>query len=253
METTKPLVKRLQDEKLHRISGGIYNKLQVDLAYNSSHMEGNRLAQDQVHCIYEAHILYSDKPVRVDDITETINHFRCFDYVLDHYDEPLSEDLIRHLHYLLKNNTFSAQSEEAVVGDYKKLPNYVGNIVTSEPEEVHHNMSALIRKYNAKKKSDLDDILGLHADFEHIHPFYDGNGRVGRLVMFKECLKNDIIPFIITDEYKFYYLRGLHEWQTGGEKGYLRDTCLLMQDNMKQVLKYFRISFDNNMEDKEKK
>lgn len=251
METTKLLVERLKDEKLHKISGGIYNKLQVDMAYNSNHIEGSMLTHDQTRYIYETHTFESTDPVRVDDVTETINHFRCFDYMLDHYDEPLSEDFIKHLHYLVKSNTFSAQSAEAVIGDYKKLPNDVGEIQTSQPEDVHQNMSALIHKYNRKAKSDFDDILGLHADFEHIHPFYDGNGRVGRLIMFKECLKNDIVPFIIMDNYKFYYLRGLHEWQTGHEKGYLRDTCLLMQDNMKEELKYFKIPFETE-EDNQK-
>lgn len=252
METANPLIERLKDEKLHKISGGIYNKMQIDMAYNSNHMEGSCLTHDQTRYIYETHTLESNTPVNVDDITETVNHFRCFDYVLDHYDELLSEDFIKHLHYLLKNNTFSAQSKEAIIGDYKAFPNYVGEIQTSRPKDVHRNMNALLTKYNKKEKASFDDVLGLHADFEKIHPFYDGNGRVGRLIMFKECLRNDIVPFIITDEYKSYYIRGLYEWQNGGEKGYLRDTCLLMQDNMKKVLEYFEIPYNDERDVGEK-
>lgn len=243
METTKPLIDRLRDEKDHKISGGIYNLLQVDMAYNSNHMEGSRLTHEQTRYIYETHTFESDTPVSTDDIVETINHFRCFDYMLDHYNEPLSEEFIKHMHFLLKTGTFSARSKEAVIGEYKFYPNYVGEIKTALPKDVHKDMASLLNRYNSETSKTFDSILGLHADFERIHPFYDGNGRVGRLVMFKECLKSNVVPFIITDEYKAYYIRGLYQWQTGREKGYLRDTCLLMQDNMKSTLDYFQIPY----------
>lgn len=238
-ETSEYLLDRLSDEKEHGISGGIYNKLQVDMAYNSNHIEGSGLTHDQTRYIYETHTLDAEN-VKVDDVVETVNHFRCFDFIIDHVEEPVTEDMIKELHRMLKSGTFSAQSKEAVVGDYKKYPNYVGDIKTSSPQNVSSDIINLLKETDGEKT--FDDILNFHALFEKIHPFYDGNGRVGRLLMFKQCLENDIIPFIIVDEYKAYYYRGLNEWQKAdGERGYLRDTCLLMQDNMKATMDYFEI------------
>ena len=232
------------DEKEHGISGGIYNKLQVDFAYNSNHIEGSRLTHDQTRYIFETHTIETENgSAKVDDIIETINHFKCFDVIIESYNEPLTEEYIKNLHKILKTGTFSATSEEAVVGDYKKYPNEVGGLDTVEPESVMKAMKALLETYNNIESISFDDLLDFHAKYEKIHPFYDGNGRTGRLILFKECLKNNIIPFIIADEYKYEYNRGLHEWQLGKEKGYLRDTCLFMQDYMKKVLDYFKIKY----------
>jgi len=233
------LMARLLDEKKHRINNGIYNKLQVDFAYNSNHIEGSKLTHDQTKYIFETHTI-GFETVPVDDVIEVVNHFRCFDYILDTYDIVVDEDYIKNLHKLLKSGTFSSMSEVAVVGDYKKYPNEVSNMKTSLPENVHDDMIKLLNSY-VDKTGNFDDILDFHAQYEKIHPFYDGNGRTGRLLMFKQCLQNDIIPFIVDDGYKAEYYRGLHEWQSGGEKGYLRDTCLFMQDNMKNTMEYFRL------------
>ena len=236
------LIYTLLDEKTHNLNGGIYHKLQVDFAYNSNHIEGSQLSHDQTQYIFETKTVGME-PARVDDIFEAVNHFRCFDMILAQYKEPLSENLIKALHKQLKTGTFSSQSKEAVIGDYKKVPDFVGNMKTAAPAEVQSEIKLLLSVYNSKRTHTLDDILDFHAGYEKIHPFYDGNGRTGRLIMFKECLCNNIVPFIITDQYKAYYYRGLKEWQTGGERGFLRDTCLLMQDNMKKVMDYFEISY----------
>lgn len=239
--TAEYLLDRLKDEKDHGISGGIYNRLQVDMAYNSNHIEGSRLTHDQTRYIFDTHTLYADN-AKVDDIIETVNHFRCFDYIIDHAHDNVTEDMIKTLHRMLKEGTFSSQAEEAVIGDYKKYPNYVGDIKTSLPKNVSADIKALLHDTDGEKN--FDEILDFHARFEKIHPFYDGNGRIGRLIMFKQCLENNIIPFIINDEYKFFYYRGMSQWQKpDGEHGYLRDTCLLMQDNMKAVLEYFDIPY----------
>ena len=236
------LIYTLLDEKTHNLNGGIYHKLQVDFAYNSNHIEGSQLSHDQTQYIFETKTVGME-PARVDDIFEAVNHFRCFDMILAQYKEPLSENLIKALHKQLKTGTFSSQSKEAVIGDYKKVPDFVGNMKTAAPAEVQSEIKLLLSVYNSKRTHTLDDILDFHAGYEKIHPFYDGNGRTGRLIMFKECLCNNIVPFIITDQYKAYYYRGLKEWQTGGERGFLRDTCLLMQDNMKKVMDYFEIRY----------
>ncbi|MEY8429447.1 Fic family protein [Lachnospiraceae bacterium 48-42] len=236
------LIDTLLDEKAHNLKGGIYHKLQVDFAYNSNHIEGSQLSHDQTQYIFETKTVGTE-PAKVDDIFEAVNHFRCFDMILEHYKDPLSESTIKTLHKQLKTGTFSSQSKAAVVGDYKKVPNFVGNMETTTPAKVQSEIKLLLSEYNNKKTHTLDDILNFHAQYEKIHPFYDGNGRTGRLIMFKECLRNNIVPFIITDQYKGYYYRGLKEWQTGGEKGFLRDTCLLMQDNMKRIMDYFEIRY----------
>lgn len=242
MAIVKELIDRLLDEKTYKIKGGIYNLLQVDFAYNSNHIEGSSLTHEQTRYIYETKTV-GIVPAKVDDVIETVNHFRMFDYILDTYKEELSEEYIKKLHYILKTSTFSSQSKEAVVGDYKKYANYVSDIETVSPTEVSFQLRTLLKEYSYKK-IEFDDILDFHAKFEKIHPFYDGNGRVGRILMFKECLKNDIVPFYIDDKYKFEYYRGLNEWQKGNDKGYLRDTCLFMQDHMKELMKYFQIEAD---------
>lgn len=233
----------LLDEKTNGIKGGIYNKLQVDFAYNSNHIEGSKLSHDQTRYIYETQTV-GIEPARVNDIFEAINHFRCFDVILDTFREPLSEEYIKKLHYSLKNGTLSAESPEAVIGGYKKYPNLAGNMETTAPEDVASAINKLITSYNALDSVKLYQILDFHAEFEKIHPFYDGNGRIGRLLMFKECLKHDIVPFFIEDVHKVFYYRGLKEWQNSGEKGYLIDTCLMMQDKMKAILNYFKIDYD---------
>ena len=240
--TTEFLIERLSDEKTHGISGGIYNMLQVDLAYNSNHMEGSTLSHKQTQYIFDTHSLISEN-AKVDDIIEAANHFRCFDMVIDNCHRLLTEDFIKSLHYQLKVSTFSSQSKAAVIGDYKKFANYVSDIETSKPQDVHKDIIHLLNKYNNNSVKTLDDILDFHAQFEKIHPFYDGNGRVGRLIMFKECLANDIVPFVIREDEKLLYIRGLNEWQNRGEKGYLRSFCETMQDEMIARLRAFDIPY----------
>lgn len=259
-----PLLAMLREQKASRLKGGIYHRTQIDLTYNSNHIEGSRLTHDQTRFIFETNTIgISDGIVNVDDIVETVNHFRCLDYIIDHAEEPLSESLIKQLHLLLKTGTSDSQKEWFAVGDYKRLPNEVGGIETCPPQEVHREMKKLISNYNHCKKNVikrepcktvcrwpsvnilskkvLEHILDFHVRFEQIHPFQDGNGRVGRLIMFKECLANGIVPFIITDELKLFYYRGLHEW--GHINGYLMDTCLTAQDQYKSQLDYFKISY----------
>ena len=232
----------LRNEKRDRIKGGIYNKLQVDMCYNSNHIEGSRLSHDMTRYIYETRTVSTDEAVPVNDIIETAGHFRAFDMIIDRVEETLSGDMIKDIHRTLKNGIMTG-NEEMVIGEYKKYPNIVGDISTTPPENVENEINDLISEYNSRKEQDIYDITDFHARFERIHPFYDGNGRVGRLIMFKECLKNGIVPFYIKDEYKAYYYRGLHEYQTGGEKGYLTDTILTMQDMMKKELDYFKIIY----------
>lgn len=238
----RTLVSVLKSEQEHGIKGGIYGRLQVDFAYNSNHMEGSTLSHEQTQYIYDTRTV-GIEPTKVDDIFEAVNHFRCFDSILEHMEDPLTGEYIKHLHKTLKEGLFDSHLSEAVIGDYKKFPNTVGMMETTSPEQVPTEMKRLLEEYNCKPDHTLDDILDFHASYEKIHPFYDGNGRTGRLIMFKECLHNNIVPFIITDQYKGYYYRGLKEWQTGGERGYLRDTCLSMQDNMKGMLDYYRIEY----------
>lgn len=238
-----PLLTMLREQKASRLKGGIYHRTQIDLTYNSNHIEGSRLTHDQTRFIFETNTIgISDGIVNVDDIVETVNHFRCFDYIIDHAEEPLSESLIKQLHLLLKTGTSDSQKEWFAVGDYKRLPNEVGGIETCPPQEVHREMKNLISNYNHCKKKVLEHILDFHVRFEQIHPFLDGNGRVGRLIMFKECLANGIVPFIITDELKLFYNRGLHEW--GHINGFLTDTCLTAQDQYKSLLDYFKIIYE---------
>ena len=221
--------------------GGIYHKLQIDMTYNSNHMEGSRLTHEQTRYIFETKTVgITDKAIRVDDIVETVNHFHCIDRVIEHADRGLSETFIKELHRILKTGTTDADKDWFAVGEYKKIPNEVDGTVTTAPEDVSAAIHSLLRQYGTSQKKTLDEILDFHVRFERIHPFQDGNGRVGRLLMLSECLRNNITPIIITDELKFFYYRGLHEWER--EKGFLRDTCLTAQDYFEKVLAYYRIS-----------
>ena len=240
--TTMPLLAALRREREVGMKGGIYHRTQIDLTYNSNHIEGSRLTHDQTRFIYETNTIgVEGDTLRIDDIIETTNHFRCIDMVIDRAEERLTENLVKELHLRLKAGTSDSLKSWFRVGEYKHLPNEVGGNETTPPEEVHQEMCDLLREYNAIKHKSFEDILDLHYRFEMIHPFQDGNGRVGRLIMFKECLANGIVPFIITDELKMFYYRGLREWPR--VKEYLRDTCLTAQDNFKLLLDYFKISY----------
>lgn len=235
-----PLLAILREQKQMKLKGSIYHRIQIDLTYNSNHMEGSRLTHEQTRHIFETNTIgISDESVNVDDIIETTNHFRCIDLIIERTEEKLSETFIKELHHILKSGTSDSRKDWFAVGEYKRLPNEVGGMETCLPENVSKEMKALLKEYNAKKQKTLDDILDFHHRFERIHPFQDGNGRVGRLLMFKECMANGHIPFIITDELKLFYYRGLQQWPN--VKGYLRDTCLTAQDRFKAIMEYFRI------------
>lgn len=241
-EKKTTLLDILLDEKANKYSGGIYHKTQIDLTYNSNHMEGSRLTHDQTRYIFETNTIGIEKEVlNVDDVIETANHFRCIDMIIDRAKLSLTEKIIKELHLILKNGTSDSRKDWFAVGNYKKLPNEVGGMETALPEEVANKMKKLLSEYNNKEEKNFEDILDFHVKFERIHPFQDGNGRVGRLIMFKECLKYNIVPFIIEDNLKMLYYRGLKEWDN--EKGYLTDTCLTAQDRYKAYLDYFRISY----------
>lgn len=238
----KTLLSILQEEKRTKYAGGIYHKTQIELTYNSNHIEGSRLTHDQTRYIFETNTIGVENEVlNVDDVIETSNHFRCIDLLIDHAASTLSEHFIKKLHHILKTGTSDSRKDWFAVDEYKRLPNEVGGMQTSLPEEVADRMKALLSDYNAVPKKTLDDILDFHVRFERIHPFQDGNGRVGRLIMFKECLKYNIVPFIIEENLKLLYYRGLKEWYN--EKGYLTDTCLTAQDKYKAYLDYFRIPY----------
>ena len=232
----------LQEQKANKYPGGIYHKTQIDLTYNSNHIEGSRLTHDQTRYIFEANTIGVEKEIlNVDDVIETANHFRRIDLIINNAKAALTEKFIKELHLILKNGTSDSRKDWFAVGDYKKMPNEVGGMETTLPEAVANKMKALLAEYNGKEEKTFEDILDFHVKFERIHPFQDGNGRVGRLIMFKECLKYNIVPFIIEDKLKMFYYRGLKEW--GNEKGYLTDTCLTAQDKYKAYLDYFRISY----------
>ena len=237
-----PLLSILREQKKMRLKGSIYHRTQIDLTYNSNHIEGSRLSHEQTRYIFETNTIgITDQSVRVDDIIETTNHFRCIDMIIDHAEDKLTESFIKRIHSILKVGTSDSSKDWFMVGDYKRLPNEVGGMETCAPEDVHHEMVKLLNKYNAIKVKTLEDIIDFHQHFESIHPFQDGNGRVGRLIMFKECLNNGIVPFIITDELKMFYYRGLREWNH--VRGYLMDTCLTAQDFYKDLLDYFKIKY----------
>ena len=235
------LLAALCEQKQMGLKGGIYPKTQIDLTYNSNHIEGSQLTHEQTRYIFETNTIgLTEGPVNVNDIVETVNHFRCIDMVIDHATDDLSIDFIKELHGVLKTGTSDSRKDWFAVGDYKRLPNEVGGEETCAPEHVGEEMERLLNDYLSSKRQ-LEDILDLHVRFERIHPFQDGNGRVGRLIMFKECLGSGIVPFIITDELKLFYYRGLREW--GHVNGYLIDTCLTAQDQYKTALDYFRIMY----------
>ena len=237
----KDLLSRLRVEKKAAIKGGIYHKVQIDLTYNSNHIEGSRLTHDQTRYIFETNTIGSGENIRVDDVIETANHFRCIDLIIDSAAYAPSESFIKQLHAVLKNGTSDSRLNWFAVGDYKKVANEVGGKETAEPKEVPAKMRALLADYHSKKTLNFDDLLDFHWRFESIHPFQDGNGRVGRLILFKECLRNGIVPFIISDDLKMFYYRGLQNWPS--EKGYLRDTCLTAQDQFKKILDYFSVPY----------
>ena len=229
-----PILQVLRDEKEAKISGGLYHELQVRMTYNSNHIEGSRLSEAQTRLIFETNTVDVGDGISVDDILETVHHFRAIDYVIDVAEEELSEEIIKHLHYILKHDTADSRLSWFAVGDYKKRANMVGGRETAKPKDVPRRIKDLLEVYNAKKDVTIDDVIALHADFEYIHPFQDGNGRVGRLISLKECLRHKITPFIIEDSKKAFYYRGLSEWKN--EKGWLTDTCLDGQDTFKRLL-----------------
>lgn len=234
IESDNKILQLLRDERDIQLPGGLYHELQIRMTYNSNHIEGSRLSEDQTRLIFETNTVDIGDGIPVDDILETVHHFRAIDYCIDVAEEKLSEDIIKHLHYIIKHDTKDSTLSWFAVGDYKKRANVVGGRETTKPAEVSKHMKELLESYNAKENITIEDIIELHAEFEYIHPFQDGNGRVGRLVILKECLKNNIIPFIIEDRKKGFYYRGLSEWKN--EKGWLIDTCLDGQDTFIRLL-----------------
>lgn len=239
----KTLLDVLKAEKAAALRGGIYHKIQIDLTYNSNHMEGSRLTHDQTRYIFETNTIgVSDAAVKVDDVLETANHFRCVDKIIESAERAPSEAFIKQLHAVLKSGTSDSRLDWFAVGEYKKRPNEVGGMETAAPEDVGREMKKLLAEYNVRREHTLDELLDFHYRFERIHPFQDGNGRVGRLILFKECLRSNVVPFIVEDDLKMFYYRGLKEWER--ERGYLRDTCLTAQDRFKKYLDYFRVPYD---------
>ena len=231
----------LKDEKDSKMSGGLYHELQVRMTYNSNHIEGSKLTEDQTRFIFETNTIGVENNVSVDDILETIHHFCAIDYCIDIAEEQLTENIIKHFHYILKHDTKDATLSWFAIGDYKRLANVAGGKETTKPTEVAKEMQNLLRRYNSKENITIDDIISFHAEFEFIHPFQDGNGRVGRLITLKECLHYGILPFIIEDTKKNFYYRGLSKWKE--EKGWLIDTCLDGQDTFKRILDMLEISY----------
>lgn len=236
------LLKILREQKAAHIKGGIYHRFQIDLTYNSNHIEGSQLTRDQTRYIFETNTIgITERSVNVDDIIETTNHFRAIDYIIDNTESRLTESYIKHLHKILKTGTSDELKKWFKVGEYKMLPNEVGGNDTTAPENVHRELAALLKEYNTKKSPTFEDIIDFHQRFESIHPFQDGNGRIGRLIMFRECLRLGFVPFIITDSLKMFYYNGLQNWPN--TKGYLLDTCLTAQDYTKALLDKFRIKY----------
>lgn len=237
------LLERLRAEKKASVKGGIYHKIQIELTYNSNHIEGSKLTHDQTRYIFETNTIGAENDaLNVDDIIETANHFKCIDMVIDNATYRLTEKFIKELHFTLKSGTSDSRKNWFNVGEYKKLPNEVGGKETAKPEDTANKIKTILKDYNQKDEHTLEEIIDFHYRFETIHPFQDGNGRVGRLIMFKECLKNNIVPFIIDEDLKMFYYRGLSEWNN--EKGYLTDTCLAAQDKFKKYLEYFKVPYE---------
>jgi Fic family protein len=247
------LLSRLQEERRMRLKGGIYHFTQIKLCYNSNRIEGSRLTEEQTRYIYETNTINPDtgQAANIDDIIEARNHFSCFNYILDVAEEQLSEEIIKEIHRLLKSSTSDAEKDWFRVGDYKAMPNIIGDRETTPPDKVKSAVTSLLFGYSQKDTASLEDIIRFHHDFESIHPFQDGNGRVGRLVIFKECLKHSIIPFIIDEEHKNYYYRGLQEFKN--TPGYLIDTCLSAQDRYKEHLAYFHLDQDMPVKEQNKR
>jgi len=237
------ILETLLEEKKIKLKGSLYHLTQINFSYNSNHIEGSQLTEEQTQYIYETNSFISNKEkvVSIDDINETINHFKCFDFIIEHANEKLSEKYIKKLHFLLKSNTSDSQIEWFKVGEYKKKPNTIGGNRTVSSKQVEAKMKKILENYNIQTEITVEKIIDFHYEFEKIHPFQDGNGRVGRLIMFKECLKNDIVPFILEDKYKMFYYRGLKNYES--EKGWLYDTCLMAQDEMKKMLDYFEVKY----------
>lgn len=238
----KTIKKALLQQKKLKLPGNLYYKTQIEFAYNNNYIEGSTITKDETRSIYETGTILTDnnRVIVIKDVTETQNHFTLFNYMLDTIDKPLDEDMIKKFHYLLKNGTVSEEDKETImVGEYKKLVNYVGDITTSNPKNVLRDMKELLEWYKDIDKKSIEDIIEFHVRFEKIHPFQDGNGRIGRMIMFRECLSNDIIPFYIEDRNKSFYIRGINKYQTNNEKGYLIDTCLNSQDNYEMIAKHF--------------
>ena len=231
----------LREQKNMKLKGNLYHNTQITFAYNTNHIEGSKLTEDQTRYIYETNtILFENETITsVDDIIETANHFKLVDYMLDMADKKLTENMIKDFHKILKEGTSDSRKDWFAAGDYKKLPNEVGGLKTTEPKNVEKDMKKLLEWYEDLKHVTINEIIEFHAKFEKIHPFQDGNGRVGRIIAFKECLKNNIVPFIILDKEKLFYYRGLNQYQTNKEKGYLIDTCLNAQDQYTEMIKYY--------------
>ena len=242
LKRPETLLEVLREQKSSNQHGGIYHKLQIELTYNSNHIEGSKLTHDQTRYIFETNTLgFENEAVNVDDVVETVNHFRCIDYVIENAEKSLTEAFIKELHKMLKTGTADSRKDWFAVGKYKKFANEVGGEMTAAPDEVPAQMKKLVSQYNDLKKIALEDIIDFHYQFESIHPFQDGNGRVGRLIMLKECLRHDIVPFIISDDLKMFYYRGLKNWEQ--ERGWLTDTVLTAQDRFKAYLDYFQIRY----------
>jgi Fic family protein len=234
------LLVRLREEKECQLKGGIYHRTQIDLTYNSNHIEGSRLTEEQTRYIFETNTLgVTTEDTRVDDIIETVNHFRCIDYIIDNAMNKVTESHIKTLHQMLKSGTSDSNRSWFAVGDYKRLPNEVGGVDTTLPEDVHVEMKGLLKAYYDLPNREFNDVLDFHVKFERIHPFQDGNGRIGRLLMFWQCLQSAIVPFIITQDLRLFYYRGIQNW--GHIDGYLTDTCLTAQDQYQSLLDHFKV------------
>lgn len=231
----------LREQKNMQLKGSLYHNTQITFAYNTNHIEGSKLTEEQTRYIYETNMLLTEKNsiTDLDDILETANHFKLVDYMLEIADKKLTEKIIKEFHKILKEGTSDDRKDWFIIGDYKKLANEVGGLKTTNPKNVEKDMKKLLEWYESINKITINEIIEFHARFERIHPFQDGNGRIGRIIAFKECLKNNIIPFIIMDREKVFYYRGLNQYQTNKEKGYLIDTCLNAQDQYIKMIKYY--------------